>query len=395
MKWATAVSDATDLGAALDELQLTLREALDGPADLALVFVTWHHRHAFDTLGRTLREAFGNPIVIGCSAAGVLGGGREVEGRRGITVCLAQLPGVRLTPFHLESESALPNLDAAPGAWSRAVGVTPSPDTCFLLLVDGGTFDPQDLLLGLDFAFPGAPKVGGLASAIPSNVLFWDERTLERGALGLALQGNICLDPIVAQGCRPLADPMTITQCQRHLLEGVDGRPPVEVLADLYEGLSVRDRSLLQSALHLGIATHSLQGDEEEEYLIRNVMGADPERGALAVAANLRIGQRVQFQVRDAETAEEELRALLLAYTAATAERASAPSSGALLFACTGRGARFFGEPDFESRRFGESQPGVPLGGFFCGGEVGPLGGETRLYGYTSAFAVFRPRQRP
>lgn len=388
MRWASALVQELELRPALDAVERALRPRLgDARPDLVVVFASPHLRPLFERLPGELHERLSPRALVGCVGAGVIGDGQEVEQRPALSVTAAVLPRVELRTFHVGAGD-LPDLDRGPGRWRDLVGVAPAPAPHFVLLCDGASFDPRDLLQGLDFAYPGGVTIGGLASGRRGDPLFVDRGLVAQGAVGLALQGDVVVDAVVAQGCRGVGAPMTVTRCRDHVLEEVDGRPPLEVLAELYDALPPEDQELLQHALHLGIASTSLtEPTGRGDYLIRNVVGADPERGVLAVGALLRPGQTVRFFLRDAAAADEDLREHLDAYRG----RRPAPPAGALLFSCTGRGRHLFGAANHDSAALRRALGDVPLGGFFCGGEIGPVGDATHLHGYTSAFGLFRP----
>jgi small ligand-binding sensory domain FIST len=202
----------------------------------------------------------------------------------------------------------------------------------------------------------------------------------------VALSGNLIVETIVAQGCRPIGTPLIVTRCRDNVIVEVDGRPPLLALHDLYESLDERDRELFRHSLFVGLEMREDQVEYREgDLLVRNLVGADADTGALAVGAPVKPMQVVRFLLRDARTATEDLTRLL--------ERSGAranPPAGALLFSCLGRGQHLFGRPDHDTDLFREKVGAVPLGGFFCNGEIGPVGGSTFLHGYTSAFALFR-----
>jgi len=208
------------------------------------------------------------------------------------------------------------------------------------------------------------------------------------GAIAVAFSGALEVDTVIAQGCRPIGKPMIVTRCRGGLLEELDQRPPVEVLTELYGSLDARDRELMRHSLFLGIEMRADRIEYEPgELLVRNLIGADEDTGALAVGAELRPMSVAQFVLRDAHTAEEDLQRLLDRHRRSGA--AGRPA-GALLFSCVGRGAGLFGASDHDTALFEEKLGPAPLGGFFCNGEIGPVGGTTFLHGYTSAFALFR-----
>jgi small ligand-binding sensory domain FIST len=376
MRWSSAASTAPRLEAAVEEAAAIVRGGLaGGMPDLVVAFVSPHHESGYRQLPALVRGALGGGRLLGCSAGGVIGGGRELEGRPGLSLTAAELPGVTVTPFHLE----------APAAPPAPAGETPS----FLLLPDPFTFDVDEFLHTLDAAWPGSTIVGGLASGGRSpgaNALYLDDAVHRRGLVGAALGGNVMVDTIVAQGCRPIGEPMFVTRSERNVIHEMDGRRAGSVLQDLYNGASAEDKQLFRTSLFLGIV---MREDRQEyrhgDFLIRNVMGIDGKSGALVVGALVRDGMVVQFHLRDARTSAADLDELLHRYRGRPA--------GALLFSCLGRGQHLYGEPDHDSNTFRRHAGEVPLGGFFCNGEIGPVQGTTFLHGYTSAFGLFRPRR--
>jgi small ligand-binding sensory domain FIST len=388
MEWVSTAATGADLEGTLDRaLEAARRDLGPAPADLAFVFVGPDLRDGADGVPRRAREALGGPHVLGCTAGGVIGGGREHEGVPAVSVLAGRLPGAAWQGFAAGPED-LPDPDAPPEAWHALVGVSPADAPSFVLLIDPFTLDANAFLAGLDYAYPGSVKVGGLASGARGpgeQRLFHGDRTLHAGAVGLALMGDVGLAPAVAQGCRPVGDPLRITSCDGHLLRSLDGRPVLEALALVLKAASDRDRALARTSLFLGFQTDPFSVDAEAPWLIRNILGMDRERTGLYVGEPLRPGRTVRFHVRDRETSAEDLAATLRGVTG------PAPSA-ALLFSCLGRGEHLYGAPDHDSKAFHARFAGVPLGGFFCSGEIGPVGGTTHLHGYTSAFGLLAPR---
>jgi small ligand-binding sensory domain FIST len=391
LKWISSISHEKDIGHALTELRRDVRTGLDAPADLLMLFVTPHFESDYGRIPDAIAGALAPALFLGCTGTGIIGAAREVENRPAISVMAASLPGVDITPLYLREED-LPTSDAGPDHWHKALGVAPDPTPHFLLLVDPTgdvPFDPRPLLMGLDFAYPQSAKIGGLASVLRENCLFMGDRQLSGGCAGIALQGNIDVDTVVAQGCRPVGQAMTITECDGCQLTGLDDRGAVEVLVELYHSLLEQDQELLQRSLHLGIASTGLKTDYGAgDFLIRNVLQFDHEKGTISIGDHLEPGQTVQFHIRDPKSAHDELDLLLNLYRDAP----STDPEGALLFTCTGRGRHLFGEDHHDSSLFQSILGDVPLAGMFCGGEIGPVGDSTYLHGYTSSFAIFRPR---
>jgi small ligand-binding sensory domain FIST len=393
MKWASGASDASSLEEAVRTACDGVRSGLGGDAaDLAFVFVSAHHADRFLEVPSLVDRSLRVGLVTGCSAGGVIGAGHEIENRPGLSVTAATLPGVAIHPFHLES-GELPASTAPAKRWEGLLGVAATTRPGFVVLADPFSFDVDTLIRGLDAAYPSSRTIGGLASGgrqPASNVLFLGKELHRSGAVGLAVSGDVVVDTIVAQGCRPVGDPMFVTRCDRNIIWQLDGMRPLEVLQQLHARLDERDRELFRHSLFLGIA----MSENREEYragdfLIRNLAGVDSSTGAIAVGALLEENCIVQFHLRDAETSGEEVETLLRRHRV---ESASAPPRGALLFSCLGRGEFLYGHPDHDTNVFRREIGEIPLGGFFCNGEIGPVQGTTFLHGYTSAFGLFRPR---
>ena len=386
MRWASALSSEERTDAAIADAAAGVRRGLGGAkADLVVAFASPHHLDGAARVPALVEHELPESLLVGCTGSGIIGAGHEVEGAAALSLTAASLPGVRLTPFHLDQRE-LPE-SADPLEWRETIDVDPGSSPHFLLLADPMTMDAPALVAGLDAAYPRANKFGGLASGGPvpgANRLFLRARTWRGGAVGVALAGNLAVETIVAQGCRPIGKPMIATRCQGNVLLEVDGKPPLEVLRELFPTLPARDQELLRHSLFIGIEMRDAVEYREGELLVRNLVGMNAETGAVAVGGSLRPMQVVQFLLRDARTAEEDLTRLLDRSTA----RAQ-PPSGALLFSCLGRGQHLFGRPDHDTDLFREKVGAVPLGGFFCNGEIGPVGGATFLHGYTSAFALF------
>ena len=393
MKWASAVSEHANLKEAVDECAAAVVSRLEGASpDLAVIFVSLHHEANYEDVSRLVKERLESAKVFGCSGGGIIGNGEEIEQRPAVSITCAALPGVEIVDFHLDGES-LPDLDAGPASWEQLVQVSPDQDPQFVMLADPFSFPVQNLLMGLDFAFSRSAKIGGLASGASQqggNALFLDGKVYRSGAVGLALHGNIAVDTVVAQGCRPVGQPMRITESKRNLLVKLDGQPPLEHLKTLFRTMSPRDQGLMQHSLFLGVVMDEfLEAPQQGDFLIRNVVGMDARAGVLAIGEMLKEGQLVQFHLRDAETSADDLTAVLERYAIDNREN---QVHGALLFSCLGRGQYLYGRPNHDTDLFHEKLGPVPLGGFFCNGEIGPVSGTTFLHGYTSSFGIFRPR---
>ena len=351
-----------------------------------------HYEDSYERVTELMAENLGAKHVFGCSGGGVIGNGFEIEQRAGVSITAAILPNVDIKPFHLQVHR-LPDMDASPDKWEELFGVTADRDPHFVMLADPYSFPVQDLLMGMDYAFPNAAKIGGLASGATQqggNALFLDDQVLRTGAIGLALDGNIIVDTVVAQGCRPVGQPMRISKSDRNMLLELEGKPPMAVLRGMFEELPERDRELMGHSLFLGVVMDELiDSPAQGDFLIRNVVGMDQSTGGLAIGEILKEGQLVQFHLRDAQTSTDDLLAVLSRYADQNREN---EIPGALLFSCLGRGQYLYGRANHDTDLFREKLGAVPLGGFFCNGEIGPVSGTTFLHGYTSSFGLFRPK---
>lgn len=392
MRWASAITEEPDAERAADAVVASVQGQLRERApDLAFLFCADAYAPGYDRLAARVRENLPGALLVGCSARSVIGAGREIEGRAALSLTVARLPGVQLRPMRVAGDGFPRGTDS----WREHFAIAASPDPHFVLLADPFSSDAESLVRQLDADFPDSTLVGGLASGAEhagENALFLGDRIHCDGLVGVALQGNVRVDSVVAQGCRPIGHPMFVTRVRdHHVLVEVDGRAPVDVIRDLFEHADARDRGLLQSALSIGIEMRpDLSEYRRGDFLIRNVVGADSRTGALTIGAPLHEGLVVQFHLRDAQTSTEDLEERLAHYQR---ERGGmGPPHGALLFSCLGRGAWLYGVPDHDSDAFRRHVGAVPLGGFFCNGEIGPVERHAFLHGYTSAFGLFRPR---
>ena len=392
MKWTSAVSDEADLREAVRDAGRRLVERLGRrDLDLLIVFVSAAHRRRYDELPELLAIEVDARVVVGCSAAGVVGDGIELEQGPGLSLTGAVLEGATLRPAHVWSP--LPPSDL-PAKWEALTEAPIGERPAFLVLSDPYTFDVQPLLEGLDRTYPGATIFGGLASGASfpgTTVLLCNGEVYRQGAVVLALSG-ISVSTIVAQGCRPIDRPRFITACDGNRMFELDGKPAVPLLREIHEHLDARDQDLFRQSLAVGVAMR----DQAEEYqigdfVIRNIVSIEPKKNVVEVGTRLKELMVVQFHLRDPRTAAEELDALLMGEIG----RHSARPLGALLLSCVGRGADFYGRPNHDSDRFCQRFGDTPLAGFFCSGEVGPVRGNTFLHGYTSCFALFRPIAEP
>ena len=413
----TALATETSLQGAVDAVAKQLQGS--GPADLALVFASASYASDLPRLLPLLQSQLKSKQWLGCVGGGVVGtdgAGKphELEQAPALSVTLLRLPGAELRPFAIDT-AQLPDLDGPAEPWQdllQAPGDELATMPSMLLLIDPSCPAINDLISGLDYACPQAAKLGGIAgqhSASHGSLLFspcpdqpggvttGGVRTggVRTGAVGCLIGGSWRLDPLVAQGCRPIGPVLEVEQAQRNVVlevsEGSKRHSPVAALQSILTSLSADERELAKNSLFLGVGRSSFslaasQTGNSSAFLVRNLIGIDPRNGAVAVAERMRAGQQVQFQLRDGTTSRQELRQLL------ERQRQNQPTPlAAILFACLGRGQGLYGERDGDVSACRQAFADVPIAGAFCNGEIGPIAGSTHLHGYTASWAFLVP----
>jgi small ligand-binding sensory domain FIST len=386
MKCASALSTLTDTDAAIVEVVDQVAETLNGePADLAVAFVSAHHAPGLRRLGSAVRQRGVGRHVVGCTGESIVGQGREIEAKAAVSLWSIRFPeGVRLRPIRLGFDC-----DHFDGWPSDLAEPTPGDDRALVVLGDPFSFPADRWLKAPGPQSSGLRVVGGMASAgqVPgSNRLVLDGQSFEDGAVGVLIDGPVSVRTVVSQGCRPVGQPMIITRADGNLIQELGRRPALEVLQETFARLDPADQDLARQGLHVGRVINEYQeffgrGD----FLVRNLIGADAA-GALAVTDQVRVGQTVQFHVRDAETADEDLRGLL------AQDRTGGAIAGALIFSCNGRGTRLFPAPNHDALALVDALGPIPAAGFFAMGEIGPVGGQNFLHGFTASIALFSPK---
>jgi small ligand-binding sensory domain FIST len=363
-------------------------------ADLCAVFVSHHYGGAIEEMGGRLRRATGASVVVGCTGESIIGGDREIEQEPALSVWCAALPGTVLRPFEVVARMGADEeivFDTLPDVRERRT-------SSILILGDPYSFPMDEYLKRIDSAFPSVPVVGGMASGgmgPGQNLLITDRGLLAQGAIGVVLEGGIEVRSVVSQGCRPIGKPYVVTHCEEHLIHKLGGQQALDVLMETLKGLDPADQRLFQRQPFVGLAIDAHKSTfERGDFLVRNVLGIAREEKAIAISDSPRRGQTVQFLLRDAASATEDLTQLMKSQGGgALGSARDRASAGALLFSCNGRGTRMFPNADHDIGcvRVGLARD-VPVAGFFAQGEIGPVGGRNFLHGYTASIAVFRPR---
>ena len=400
MRITTGLSTRTEIDDACKEAAAAALEGLEGASpDLCIVFASGSYGTKTAEVPGRLTELVDPDRLIGCAAGGVIGGGFEIEGSPALSVTLIADPSAVFELRHL-IEQDLPDDDTGPRAWTELFAVPPADASGFILLPDPFTFPTDRLLAGLDFAYPHTEKVGGLVSGSPhpgGNMMFLDQSVYHEGAVVLLTAGGVGLETVVAQGCRPFGKVGTLTKVRDNRIHTIDGVPAMQFLQEQIESLPEvdRERTRTTTPVFLGVEMNPFASDAPThgEYLIRNLLGFEQDTGALAVGTIPHLGRRVQFHLRDGECSAQDLESVLTRGVNEGNLKDTA-NRGALLFSCLGRGEHLYGRPNHDTEMFQRIVGRLPLSGFFCNGEIGPVSGETYVHGYTSAFAVLREKTR-
>ncbi len=387
MKFKSALSTNADHKAAVAELASAVASI---KPDLAMLFVSPHFEDDCQEILSGLLDTTNARNLIGCTGDGIIGPTREVESAPAIALWVAELPDVRVMPFVLDIDD-LRKFDSDED-WTDRVCATPDQKPGFVILPEPFTFAPgvEYALRQIDRIFPGGTVVGGLASAgqkAGQNRLFLNDQVLRQGLVGVSLSGRIVIEPVVSQGCRPIGEPFVVTKADENVIHELRGRPAMEVLQNIFREADPYDQSLMQAG---GIHVGSSVGDDAgksggSEFLIRNLMGVVENTG-IAVTARVRLGQTIQFHIRDSKSADLEMKQLV---RRKVDDMKSSPLGG-LLFTCNGRGSHMFGAPNHDIGVVNEVAKGCEIAGFFAAGEIGPIGRRTFIHGFTSSLILFR-----
>lgn len=375
--------------AGLRQWAAQLRARLPAPhVSLALVFITPKLFSRAREILEILRVHAQIPLLAGCSSATLIANDEEVEDADGLVLALYHLPGVELRGLHFTQEE----IEEAngPGYWHLETGVTADDTNGWLTFADPFHLDLEAWLKQWNDAYAPLPIVGGLASGDfteRATQVYLNGDVFEEGGVAIAVGGAVRLAGVVSQGCTPIGETWTITEAEKNFIHQIGNRPAYRVLLDTFNALSDADKTKTRNNLFVGLVINEyLEEFHRGDFLIRNLLGVDPSNGTLAIGALPRAGQTVQFQRRDAAAATEDMAELL---ARARNQLGGQPIYGGVLCCCNGRGTGLFGEPDHDASLVQERLGPLGLSGFFCNGEIGPVGEKNFLHGYTASLALF------
>lgn len=379
MPFAAALSEHPVAADAVGEVLGSIVEQQGVEPDFVVVFASAAHVEFLGEISSAVRTVLRPGVLLGSSAGSVLGGAHEAEDVPALSLFAAW--GTPARPLRLDA-GPVHDDGTGPAVMIRGVPADLAPDSTILLLADPFSFPTEGFLGQLAAARSDLRVVGGLASASErpgGNALVLDDEVHHDGAVGIVLSGAR-VQPVVSQGCRPVGEPMVVTRAEGNYLVELAGQPALDRLTTLATELPPDDRALLAQGVHLGVVIDESRPDfDRGDFLVRAVLGADKAKGVLAVGAAVPVGTTVQFHVRDALSADEDLRAVL----------SGVGGDAALVFTCNGRGERLFRVPDHDAEVVTDALDSTAVAGMFCAGELGPVGGRSFLHGFTASVLVF------
>lgn len=388
MEFISRLADTTDKEKIVDQLL----DGVKGTFDLAVLFITPYAPYNAKAVYQEIEARVGIRNFLCCTCAGIIGSQREIEGLPSASLMLARLPDVSIKPFYLDQNQL--NQFQKPEDVYDFFEVYPNEKPNFLVLPDPFLIDSNQFLQTVNQAYPMCSVVGGLASGASQereNVIIVNNEMYEEGLAGFVLTGNIAIETVVSQGCRPIGKTYIITKAEENVIHELAGQPFYEVIKEVLEKATPRDRKLAEEAVFVGLAMNEYNHKfKRGDFLIRGVMGIDPDSGAGVVADYVHVGQTVQFHLRDAQTAQEDLTELLGSHKDHFEHQ---HLKGAFVFSCNGRGEGLFQVKDHDIKLIQKNLGPIPAVGFFCAGEIGPVGGVNFLHGFTSSMAlIYAPK---
>ncbi len=369
----------------LRETAIQLREQLSGKPTFGLIFVTPDYAEKAADLLEIIRVYGHVSTLVGCTGTGLVGLSREQEEGSGFSLMLVSVPGGKVTavPFDQDHVESCSGTDF----WREETGIKPADVKAWLTFPNPFTVNVEAWLKQWSQAYPHIPVFGGYAggfSGDPEAWVFCNDRVVP-GGVALAIQGDIDVHFVVSQGCKPIGEPLTVTQADRNVLLTLGSRPAYDVLSDVYKDLSDAEREQAKGHLFAGIAVSEyIEEYKRGDFLVRNIIAADPKSGAVAINAEARVGQTLQYQLRDSHMASDEMKRIL---SHLRGQLPVAPFAG-LLCTCHGRGKGLFGGPNHDAGLINDFFPGLPLTGLFANVQLGPVGERSFGHGYTASMAL-------
>ena len=377
-----------------DEVRLSqwakdLRSQLRAPqVSLGLVFMTPRFFSQAKQILEILRVHARIPLLAGCSSTALVAGNEELEENPGIVLALYSLPGAKLDGIYF-TQTQVEEADG-PTYWQQLTEITASQTNGWLTFIDPFHLDSESWLRTWNESYAGLPVYGGLSSGVFAEQvtqIYLNGDVYEEGGVAISVGGDVKLAGVISQGCTPIGDTWTLTRVEQNLIHKIANRPAYEVLSETVNEMPADEQKKVRGNLFIGLVVNEYLDDfHRGDFLVRNLLGGDPQTGVLAVGAMPRAGQTMQFQRRDAEAATEDMNELL---GRTHIQLGGATVYGGCLCCCNGRGKHLFGESGHDAQLVQKQFGGIGLSGFFCNGEIGPVGQKNFLHGYTASLALF------
>jgi small ligand-binding sensory domain FIST len=375
--------------AGLQKWAADLRAELSAPqVSLGLVFMSPKLFSQAKQVLEILRVHAQIPLLAGCSSQSLIAGGEELEENPGLALGLYALPGADLKTFRFTQEQV--EEANGPGYWRLETGLEPEQTNGWLAFIDPFHLDSEAWLHTWNEAYAPLPVTGGLASgdfAEQRTQIYLNGEVFEDGGVAISVGGEVKLATVISQGCTPIGDTWTLTRVEDNIIHEIGNRPAYKVLEETFHQLTPQEQKIARNNLFVGLVVNEyLEDFHRGDFLIRNLLVADPRSGSIAIGAFPRAGQTMQFQRRSAAAAMEDMDELL---GRAKNELGGAPIYGGCLCSCNGRGQGLFGRPNHDAKCVQDQFGPIGLAGFFCNGEIGPIGEKNFLHGFTASLALF------
>lgn len=370
-----------------------LRAGLNGKTTLGLIFMTPRFFPNARQVLEVVRVHAQVPLLVGCSSQALIAGSEEIEEGGGVSLALFHLPGAKLQAFRFTQE----NVDECngPAYWHHETGIEPGNTNGWLAFGDPFNLDCDSWLRLWNEAYAPLPVLGGLASGdftSRSTQVYLNGTVHDEGMVVVSVAGDVALEGVISQGCTPIGETWTITKAEQNFIYEIGNRPAYTILAETFAKLPPEEQKKTQGNLFVGLVINEyLDEFRRGDFLVRNLIGADPKSGLVAVGAFPRAGQTMQFQRRDAAAANEDMMAML---NSAHEHLKDRQVYGACLCSCNGRGSHLFGYPHHDAGMIQRRLGPIALAGFFCNGEIGPVGDKNFLHGYTASLALFVKKEK-
>ena len=360
----------------------------DRSVSLGLVFMSPKFFPQAQATLEILRVHARIPLLAGCSSASLVAGSREIEDATGIVLALYSLPGAELKGFRFTQTQVEEAGDE--NYWPLESGVAQKKSNGWLAFIDPFHLDAESWVRSWNQSYAPLPVFGGLSSGIFSEQttqVYLNGEVFEDGGVAISVGGEVKLSGVISQGCTPIGETWTLTHVEQNLIHQIANRPAYAVLAETVQQLSPADQQKARGNLFIGLVVNEyLEDFHRGDFLVRNLIGGDPNSGVLAVAALPRAGQTMQFHRRDAAAANEDMGELL---GHAKKKIGRATIYGGCLCCCNGRGKNLFGQPNHDAERVQNELGPLGLAGFYGNGEIGPVGDKNYLHGFTASLALF------